>query len=189
MITTLVCVNNCPYFNLFDLHWFDSNYVWWFSIWTGIKLTKYCYPHVNGNSVVIKYQFTWKVFGKSVLKGCKWQKNGSRVTRIRDKEGMRVHGVRRCEDECKIRKGERRGDEGMGDKGVVEVERAVWEWQYASPWALLLPSLATMVSWETDQRLGVIWPAHSCHTVTTTGRPRDTDTDRGTERERGRENW
>lgn len=60
----------------------------------------------------------------------------------------------------------------------------MWELQYVSPGALLLPSLATMVSWESDQRPGVIGPAHSCHTVTTTGRPRDTDTDRGTEGER-----
>lgn len=52
-----------------------------------------------------------------------------------------------------------------------------------SPGALLLPSLATMVSWESDQRLGVSGPAHSCHTVTTTGRPRDTDTDRDTDTE------
>ena len=47
---------------------------------------------------------------------------------------MRVHGVRICkedeEDECKMRKGEIRGGEGMGDKGVVKVERAVGEWRY-----------------------------------------------------------
>ena len=71
---------------------------------------------------------------------------------------------------------ERGGGEGTGDGGVVEVKRAVWELRYASPGALLLPSLATMVSWESDQRLGVIGPARSCHTVTTTGRQRDTDT-------------
>lgn len=40
----------------------------------------------------------------------------------------------------------------MGDGGVVEVERVEWELQYASPAVLLLPSLATMVSWKSDQR-------------------------------------
>lgn len=79
-----------------------------------------------------------------------------------------------------------RGGEGMGDGGVVEIKRAVWELQYVSPGALLLPSLATVVIWESDQRPGVIRLAHSCHTVTTTGRLRDTHTDRGTEGERGR---
>lgn len=58
---------------------------------------------------------------------------------------------------------------------------------YASPGALLLPSLATVVIWESDQRPGVIRLAHSCHTVTTTGQLRDTDTDRGTEGERERD--
>lgn len=56
-------------------------------------------------------------------------------------------------------------------------ERAVWELQHPSPGALLLPSLATVVIWESDQRLGVIRLAHSCHTVTTTGRPRDPSTE------------
>lgn len=55
---------------------------------------------------------------------------------------------------------------------MEEVERAVWKLQYVSPGALLLSSLATMVSSESDQRPNVIGPAHSCHTVTTTGRMR-----------------
>ena len=76
--------------------------------------------------------------------------------------------------ERQSRQGNRRWRSGRGIEGGVGAP-------VCEPGALLRPSLATMVSWESDQRLGVIGPAHSCHTVTTTGRPRDTDTDRGTE--------
>lgn len=66
----------------------------------------------------------------------------------------------------------KRAGEGIGEGGVEEVERAVWKLQYVSPGALLLSSLATMVSSESDQRPNVIGSAHSCHTVTTTERLR-----------------
>lgn len=59
----------------------------------------------------------------------------------------------------------------MGEGG--EVKRAMWELLNVGPGALLLPSLATMVRSESDQRLDVIGLAHSCHSVTTTVRPGD----------------